>query len=75
MTIIHRVAKHLHAEDVITYDPDHQRDVRWHVTRPPVLVGGGTYALAHWTDETGGWGVAYYPALTELRVEPAGGAA
>lgn len=77
MTIIPRRARDLHAGDVITADPDHDNQpVRWRVTRPPVRTADGEYALADYTDlASGGHGIAYYRVLTELPVEPAGGAA
>jgi hypothetical protein len=72
MTIIHRKARELHAGDVITYDPDHDRHVRYRVTRPPVRTSDGEYALADYVDlATGARGIGYWPALTELHVEPA----
>jgi hypothetical protein len=75
-TIILRHARDLHAGDVITHDPDHNRPVRWRVTRPPAITSDGEYALADYTDlETRAHGIAYYPVLAELPVEPAGGAA
>jgi hypothetical protein len=76
-TIIQRHARDLHAGDVITHDPDHgDRPVRYEVERPPVIVGGGTYAVWSYIDlETGKQGTQYFKVLTELRVEPAGGAA
>lgn len=74
-TIIQRRARDLHAGDVITHDPDHNRPVRWRVSRPPVAAGGGEYALAHYWDlKSGAEGIAYYKALVELSVEPVGGA-
>ncbi|MFD0902379.1 hypothetical protein [Actinomadura sediminis] len=76
MTIISRRARDLHAGDVITHDPDHDRPVRWRVSRPPVAAGGGEYALAHYWDlDSGSEGILYFKALRELPVEPVGGAA
>ncbi|WUI02070.1 hypothetical protein OHR68_09770 [Spirillospora sp. NBC_00431] len=75
-TIIPRHARDLHAGDVITHDPDHDRPVRWRVTRPPAITSDGEYALADYTDlDSGGHGIAYYRVLTDLSVEPVGGAA
>jgi hypothetical protein len=74
-TIISRRARDLHAGDVITHDPDHDRAVRWEVARPPARTRDGEYALTTVTDlATGAEHVTYYPALTALAVEPAGGA-
>ncbi|GGV33939.1 hypothetical protein GCM10010182_67200 [Actinomadura cremea] len=75
-TIISRRARDLHAGDVITHDPDHDRPVRWRVSRPAVQTGDGEYALAHYWDlDSGAEGIAYFGALVELPVEPVGGAA
>lgn len=75
-TIIQRHARDLHAGDVIVHDPDHDRPVRWRVSRPPVRTRDGEYALTDVTDlATGESHVTYYPALQSLAVEPVGGAA
>lgn len=72
MTIITRKARELHAGDVITHDPDHDRPVRWRVTRPAVRTSDGERALAHYRDlDDGGEGIGVWPALAELPVEPA----
>ncbi len=74
-TIISRRARDLHAGDVITHDPDHDRPVRWRVSRPAVRTRDGEYALTTVTDQaTGEEHVTYYRALQTLTVEPAGGA-
>jgi len=72
MTIITRKARELHAGDIITHDPDHDRPVRWRVTRPAVRTSDGERALAHYRDlDDGGEGIGVWPALAELPVEPA----
>ena len=74
--MITRHARELHAGDVILHDPDHDRPVRWRVSRPPVRTRDGQYALADYTDlDTREHGIGYWPVLTDLPVEPAGGAA
>ncbi|TDB86461.1 hypothetical protein E1264_17845 [Actinomadura sp. KC216] len=70
--MINRHARALHVGDVIRYDPDHQRDVRYRVSDPPVRTRDGEYALAGFLDlDTSTPGIGYWRALADLPVEPA----
>jgi hypothetical protein len=73
-TIITRHARDLHADDVITYDPDHDRDVRWRTTRPAEVTLDGVAIIDYVDEVTGATGIAYYGSLRDLPVEPARGA-
>ncbi|WP_242890160.1 hypothetical protein [Actinomadura litoris] len=75
MRSIPRRASALHVGDVITYDPDHGRPVRWRVSDRPKVNASGVALISYADLNDGGRaGIAHFDGLVGLMVEPAGGA-
>ena len=72
---IPRRAHDVHAGDIITHDPAHDRPVRWKASRRAAVTADGVAIIDYADlDDLGAEGIAYYGGLVELTVEPAGGA-
>lgn len=70
--MITRHARDLHAGDIITHDPDHDRPVRWRVQTPPKIDGFGIaqFDYADLNDHARA-GTAWFDGTQDLTVEPA----